>query len=315
MMPAKVRYAGAAVLAGIGLLWPVIVETAATPRVIRLRNVFISAIKNRATIEHVPFTVDHVKSSINGISSGAEDGDLHVSGRPGPFIALPMVAEVVNARLEKDDVVKKMRDLEGSSQTVTISGVWRLWFEHPPDTVMIQGGTVPKPGNTNPPHIFELHPITAIDGRDADESFVPIATYTAYTAQRAFGIYENLTFSAKRNSTFTTITSTQIGFNYTEFEAVLAGTPFHLNDATFALADIQTDAGKSVVVNPIRLVVADTTKAATAFSAKSPKKGTKVRVIGIPRVNLDILMDEAEKSPGVTVTMKGAYEIIVIGIR
>jgi hypothetical protein len=52
-----------------------------------------------------------------------------------------------------------------------------------------------------------------------------------------------------------------------------------------------------------------------AFTAKSPKKGTKLRVIGIPRVNLDILMDEAVKTPGETVTVKGAYEIIVIGVR
>jgi hypothetical protein len=288
---------------------------AAIPRVIRLRNAFIGAIKNRAAIADLPFIVDHVKDSINGVSSGAEDGDLHVSGRPGPFIAMPMVAEVVNARLEKQDVVSRMQQLEGGQKAVNLSGVWRLWFEHPPSEVLIQGGTVPVPVHTNPDHVFEIHPITSIDGAEADESFVPIENYTAYDAETAFGAYERLVFKAKRNQVFTTITSTKVGYNYTEFDAVLAGKPFHINDATFAMADIRNSQDQSVVARPIRLVVADTTKVSTAFIAKSPVKGTRLEVIGIPRVNLDKLVDISSQHPGETVAVKGAYEIIVIGIR
>jgi hypothetical protein len=67
------------------------------------------------------------------------------------------------------------------------------------------------------------------------------------------------------------------------------------------LADILDDTGKSVVAKPIRLVVADDTKVGTAFAAKKLKKGAKVRAIGIPRLNLDKLMDEAVKNPGTTV--------------
>jgi len=290
------------------------VESAAQLRVIRLRNAFISAIKNRATITDLPFTVDHVKTSINSISSGGKDGDLHVAGRPGPFVALPMVAEIVNARLENDDVVAAMRAAGKTTAKIQLSGVWRLWFEHPPKEVMIQGGTLPPPDTTNPDHVFEIHPITAVDGHDADQSFVPIKNYTAYTAERAFAAYEKLQFRAKRNSTFTTITSTMVGFNYTEFDAELAGATKHINDATFVLADILDENGHSVVVKPIRLVFADNTKAAAAFTAKGPKKGMKITVLGIPRVNLDKLMDEADKSPGNTVIVKGAYEIIVVGV-
>jgi len=156
---------------------------AATLRVVRLRNAFIEAVKNRATITNLSFTFDHVKTSINSIASGGDDGDLHMAGRPGPFVGLPMVAEVVNARLERDDVVKRAKEL-GTSQTAKISGFWRLWFEHPPSTVLVQGGTVPKPTTTNPDHIFEIHPITEVDGHEADESFVPIEGYSAYTAKQ-----------------------------------------------------------------------------------------------------------------------------------
>jgi hypothetical protein len=106
-----------------------------------------------------------------------------------------------------------------------------------------------------------------------------------------------------------------VTFNYTEFDAVLAGAPMSVNDAIFVLADIRGVSGKSVVSSPRRLVMATGTKAATAFTAKSPKKGAQIRVLGIPRVNLDILSDAAAESPGDTATRKGAYEIIVVGVR
>ena len=224
-----------------------------------------------------------------------------------------MVAEAINAKLEKDDVVKRMWDLEGGPK-VKISGVWRLWFEHPPNEVLVQGGTVPKPADTNPDHVFELHPLTVVDGRDADLSFVPIAGYTVYTAEKAFKVYEKLEFRAKRNSVFTTLSSTKAGFNYTEFAAVLAGKPMHFNDATFALADVLDDNGNSVVAKPRRLVFADD-EGGGCVRSEEPQEGTAITVIGIPRVNLDKLMDEAEQSPGETVIVKGAYEIIVIGVR
>ncbi|MBI3783577.1 MAG: hypothetical protein HY270_09260 [Deltaproteobacteria bacterium] len=305
---------GALVVGLAQLAWPPALHAVAAQRVVRLRNAFISAVKNRAAVED-DFRVDHVKPSINPVGSGGEDGDLHVSGRPGTLIALPMVAEVVNAKLEKDDVVQSLRDLEGTAQKVRITGVWRLWFEHPPADVLVQGGTVPRPDGTNPDHIFELHPIVTVDGHAADESFVPISGYTAYTAQKAFGAYEKLEFRVKHGASFTTVSSTKVGYNYTEFEAVLAGAPKHTNDATFVLADIVDEDGTSVVAKPRRLVIADDTKAAQAFHAKQPKKGTTLRVLGIPRVNLDKLMDEAENAAGDTVVVKGAYEIIVVGIE
>jgi hypothetical protein len=301
--------------AGIGALcWQAASEAATPQRVVRLRNAFIDAVKNRATIDGLPFTFDHVKSSINTIGSGGDDGDLHMAGRPGPLVAFPMVAEVVNAQLEQTDVVQHVREFEASHKA-NISGFWRLWFEHPPAAVLVQGGTVAKPTNTNPDHIFEIHPITVVDGHEADQSFVPIPGYTAYTADKAFGAYEKLTFTAKQNTTFTTISSVKVGYNYTEFDAVLAGASMPMNDAIFVLADIIGASGDSVVSSPRRLVFAAGTKAAVAFAAKSPKKGTKIRVVGIPRVNLDILSEKAGESPGEAVALKGAYEIIVVGVR
>jgi hypothetical protein len=62
-------------------------------------------------------------------------------------------------------------------------------------------------------------------------------------------------------------------------------------------------------------VFAKGTAAANTFLSMNPKKGTAIRVVGIPRVNLDQLMDEAEGSPGQEVAVHGTYEIIIVGIR
>jgi hypothetical protein len=298
-------------------------ETAAIQRVVRLRNAFVNKYKNRATVQGLTFRIDHVKKKVNSISSGGEDGDLHMSGRPGAEVALPMVAELVNAGMKGDathesdarKAVTEAHSLDGTSQQIVISGVWRLWFEHPPSTTLVQGHTVPLPTNTNPDHIFEVHPLTDFNGQSVASAFVPIGGYTAYIASKAFSAYEKLEFRVKKGSSFTMISSTQVGYNYTEFDAQLAGTPIDMNDGFFVLADILNKAGNSVVAAPRRLVIAKGTQAATAFKAKQPKKGTKLKVLGIPRVNLDKLMDEAEQAPGETVAVKGSYEMIVVGVR
>jgi hypothetical protein len=311
------RLMGAAALVAVIALGSTTVETAATQRVVRLRNAFITKFKNRATVDGLPFRVDHVKQKVNTIGSGGEDGDAHMSGRPGPEVALPMVAEIVNARDGESQLAyKKAKPMDGQSQAVTISGVWRLWFEHPPDVVVVQGQTVPMPGDTNPDHIFEIHPLTEFDGQKMPGAFVPVPGYTAYTATKAFGAYEKLVFRVKKNASFTTISSTTVGFNYTEFDATLAGTPIDVNDAIFASVNVLSKKnGAAVTAEPRRLVFTKGTAAADKFLAAHPVKGTAIKVLGIPRVNLDALMDKAEDTPGQEVAVRGAYEIIVVGMR
>jgi hypothetical protein len=300
------------------------VNTAAKQRVVRLRNAFIDKYKNRATVQNVAFTVDHVKKDVNGVSSGGKDGDLHMSGRPSEEIGLPMVAELVNAGLGRKEhfntvqqqIFKRARSFDEQAKTIKISGVWRLWFEHPADEVLIQAKTVPIPDDTNPDHIFEIHPVTKFDGMDDGTAFVPIKGYTAYNATTAFGAYEKLDFQVKRNTAFTTITGTKVGYNYAAFNVSLAGAPRRIEDgdATFVLGNILNKAGSPVTSAPRRLVIVDDTAAAETFAKGHHKKGDKMKILGIPRVNLDILSAKAAESLGQTVTVKGAYEMIVVGV-
>ena len=295
---------------------PARTETAAQIRKVKLRNTFIDKYKNRATLTGLKFRIGHVKQAVNTVGSGGEDGDLHMSGVPSSEVALPMVAEIVNAGLDGDPqkAVALARPLQTNTE-VTIDGVWRLWFEHPPGGMLVQGQTVPLPSNTNPDHIFELHPVTKFNQQSTVASFVPIPGYIAYTAAKAFGAYEKLEFTANKGMAFTTIGSTKAGYNYTQFDAVLAGNPIDMNDGVFVLADILAKkGGKSVVASPRRLVFTKGTPAAAAFLAGPHKKGSAWKLLGIPRVNLDKLMADAEEHRGEDVTVRGTYEIIVVGV-
>jgi hypothetical protein len=63
--------------------------------------------------------------------------------------------------------------------TVKLTGVWRLWAEHGGNTDQKQGAAVEPADDTNPDHIFEIHPIITINGTNfARDTFVPITGST-----------------------------------------------------------------------------------------------------------------------------------------
>jgi hypothetical protein len=280
-----------------------------------LKTAWIDAHKNRVTLQGpVPFKVDQAHKHPNPVGEGAQDGDLHMAGR-APDIGLPMVAEIVNAATAAS--VKALADVKaaaGKNTTVQLGGVWRLWFEHPSSTAQHQGATIPVPTNTNPDHSFEIHPITEFGGDDLDADFVPIDGYTAHPAAACFKHYEGLTFTVTRGATFTSIQAKKAGFNYADFVLVAVGPPKQSEDGGWmVLATIQDAHGKELVNTPRRMVAAPNTAPAAAVKALKP--GDRLHVVGIPRVNLERLMAEASKVGGNPVTVKGAYEMIVVGVE
>ena len=68
-------------------------------------------------------------------------------------------AEIMNAASERH-AVATIHQVEGSGQTVTVSGAWRLWCEHGGDSEQTQGQDLAPFDTTNPAHVFEIHPIT-----------------------------------------------------------------------------------------------------------------------------------------------------------
>ena len=91
---------------------------------VALTKGFVKKFKDKATIP-TTFRVDKHHNSPNPIGGGSDDGDIHIAGRDSVML-LPMVAEIINGKREKDAFKFLMDSTPG--QPVPIIGVWRLWF-------------------------------------------------------------------------------------------------------------------------------------------------------------------------------------------
>jgi hypothetical protein len=277
-----------------------------------MKNAFIEKFKNRATVD-ATFRVDHVLSKPHAIAKGGDDGDLHMAGT-APEVGLAVVAEIVNAGAPLQALVATRAEGDGG-KTVKISGVWRLWFEHPPANGVIQkqGDPVAVAPDSNPDHVFEIHPVSAFDGTVILKSFDQIPKYTAYDAKTAFGEYEALTATVTANATATIIDSPRAGHNYTEFKVVLGGPPVASDDGgLLVLGTVFQDDETPVTSGPRRMVFVGGTSAAVAV--KKGVAGSEFHLLGIPRVNLERISFATKKNPGKTFTMPLPYEMIIVAV-
>ena len=284
---------------------------------VALSKGFVKKYKDKATIP-TTFKIDKHHNSPNPIGSGSDDGDIHIAGRDS-VVRLPMVAEIINGAKEQSALDFLLQSAAG--EEVPLVGVWRLWFEHPGSEDQIQGQEVAKPKNTNPDHIFEFHPVVKFGDFDVLDSFAPIedeeAEFRGYAAERAFDAYEKRPGTISISKTAIMITSNKAGFNYAEFQMRLAGKPKDVGDGYMVFANIYNGKAKTnddpVVEESRRMVFVKGTKPADAV--KDLKKGAKLHVLGIPRVNLNLvyaiatgLEDDEEYSEGLP------YEMIIVAI-
>jgi hypothetical protein len=273
---------------------------------------FVEQLKNKATIA-IQLQVDAHLTTPHRIVKGGDDGDIHMAGRANE-VRLPLVAEIVNARLEGGS----MTLLNGTSpgDNVAVRGVWRLWFEHPGKGEMIQGDSMDPAADSNPDHVFEVHPITQFGDNPALDSFVPITTkagksYEAYPATKAFGSYEGLKGTIEVSDSSISITSTKAGYNYAEFVIELAGKPSSVQDGLFVLANVfdSSDDENPVTADPRRMVFVKGTP--PADQVKALGKGDRLHVLGIPRVNL---AEVAAVPAGDPVNMNLPFEMIIVAV-
>jgi hypothetical protein len=256
---------------------------------VALTKGFVNKYKDKATIP-TTFEIDKHHNKPNPIGGGSDDGDIHIAGRDS-VVRLPMVAEIINGALEKNALSFLLNSTAGDK--VPLVGVWRLWFEHPGSEDQVQGQAVDLPQNTNPDHLFEFHPVVKFGSIDVLNSFAPIADeeaeFRGYPAARAFDAYEKRPATITKSNTAIMITSNKAGFNYAEFQIRLAGKPKDVGDGYMVFANVyNADAKKNddpVVEESRRMVFVKGTKPADAV--KDLKKGDKLHVLGIPRVNLN----------------------------
>jgi hypothetical protein len=274
---------------------------------ITLKNSFIEKFKNRVTID-ASYTVDKAHSKPNPAS---KDGDLHAAGR-APEIGLPAVAEVMNARFQQP-ALDLIHQAESSGEPLQLRGVWRLWCEHGGDVTFKQGDPLQPFDTTNPPHVFEVHPLLKVGDQELADSFEPIDGFTYKDAEQAFRSYENLKSHIAPGASTTTITTTMAGFNYVEFAIQLNEDPTHAVDDGLTVKAAILDLNGELLVRERRMIFASGTQ--PFERVKGLHKGDTLHVIGIPRIDLSLVsyrVSHKDQKPGI-LDWSLPYEMVIVG--
>ncbi len=272
---------------------------------------FVKKVKNNATMT-VELEVDAHPNTPHQIKSGGDDGDIHMGGR-AKEVRLPLVAEIMNARLLPAALALLKQTSSGSKLTVT--GVWRIWFEHLGKEKQVQGNPVEPPTTSNPAHLFEIHPITQFGPQNVLASLTEIKGYEAYTAEKAFDFYENAPATIQTSGTGIMITSGKASYNYAEFTIEPAGSPKPTasGDGTLLLAHVFGDNSEEPVTSDARRMVF-VKGSGPEKALKSLASGDKLHVLGIPRVNLNEVAAIAAKLGTKTYTGTAPYEMIIVAV-
>ena len=280
-----------------------------------LKRAWVKKYKDRATID-ADFVVDKAHKKPNSAKS---DGDMHFAGRSQKQVGLPVVAELVNAgQPGQKAAFDSIRANEGNGQSVAMSGVWRLWFEHPAD-IQVQFADFPAAVNTNPDHSFEIHPVTRFAGLEVEKSFDFIPGFSGHDPNKAFAAYNKLSVTVRASASAITLVASKSGFNYTHFRMRLMGKPKKLVDGgLMVFADVEDDAGPETdgddpLARGIRMIFTPGTPAAAMLSGKGA--GDEFIAIGIPRVNLNALYTAIEQAGTTQFSGKLPYEMIVVAVK
>jgi hypothetical protein len=286
---------------------------------VTLKKPFIEKYRNRVTIE-TQFRIDHAKKTIN---SAAKDGDLHISGRPGSEIGLMTVAEIQNARSVLE-AVTFARDNAGSGTPVSMSGVWRVWFEHAGGTDQVQGKPLKPATDTNPDHVFEIHPVTRIGEHGLLATLKPIPGYEApkNTATR-IRMAETMRANMRVKKSTVTIRTGGNNPNYIRFLMKKlpgphgfqrpSGTWTQPQDGMYIFAKIY-DLDEELLARKRR--IAFVLGSEPFQKAQNLQANHCLDVLGITRVNLELIswrMRNAKKRPEV-LTWNLPYELVAVGV-
>jgi len=297
--------------------------------VITLRKDFINTYHARAIVKATitPAFLSRVKSA----TSGSDDGDVHIAAVPDGTIGLPMVAEIANAKLHRPTVAT-IKTAAANHDSMAVEGVWRIWCEHGGDNEFLQGAQVDTPTDSNPAHVFEIHPLTKVGATSVTDTFRSIDGYAYKDAQDAFQHFENAPSEISEQACTdggdcVTIRTRMVGYNYTEFLISLDDDPADLirdgDDSTWVFSDVYDLQGDKVVGgHPHAAAGGRSGKRKMVFvKGTAPhvllqglKKGDVLRVVGVPRINLTLVkwrVEHKSDHPG-DLTWSLPYEMVIL---
>ncbi|TMI62695.1 MAG: hypothetical protein E6H07_14900 [Bacteroidetes bacterium] len=284
-----------------------------------LRKSFIDSFKNNLTI-NANYEVYFAHAKPN---PAAKDGDLHFSGYDKK-IGLPVVAEIMNAKENKNalDIIHEKEGKGKPDEKIKLSGAWRLWCEHPGDIEAFKQGKMKiEIENTNPSHVFEIHPVTKVDTVDLMHTLHKTTGYTYKIAEDAFSRYSNLRCRISQNAKTISIETNGIGYNYVDFWLELnSSNQQEVSDGLFAYCTIydsefdpEDEDHDDLITHKLRVGFI---KGSDLYNkVKTMKKGEFLHVAGIPRINLNLVRWRANNgsSRPEVLNWNLPYEMIAVG--
>lgn len=274
---------------------------------IEIYKSFIERYKNRVTID----TTFRVDSAWKKPNPAYLDGDFHFSGRTRQ-VGLPTVGEIVNAAYEKD-AMHRIQEAEKTGHPLKISGVWRLWPEHAGTAEEEQGERLHELESANPDHVFEMHPVTRVDGISLLGSFHPVEGFSPGNADTVFGLYQGVPCRIRVKPRTVSIVTRKGLYNDVEFVMEITGDhQTVVRDGRFVTAAVR-DLGGKLLVKRLRMVFMKDTPPEEVV--RHLKRGDRLHVYGIPRVDFAEISRRIagyQKDPEL-LTENLPYEIIIIG--
>lgn len=242
--------------------------------------------------------IDHIGATAHPI---AEDCDLHVPLRSRD-IRVPFIGEVKNACSEKppgtsaaywSDRIYE----ETHGRAVAVSGVFRLWLEHPPAGTSIQteAARVPWFANSNPDHQVELHPVTKIGAldflghvkriRDGNETFTGYGITQLKTILKKKLTIERVVAGGE---SYIRLVGTKTGNNHWNLTGRVVGTPEPLADGTRIRLDILQ--GNQVVPGAVGVSAVTIAGTVADTAVQSLTSGDVIRFQALIRMHLPTIL-------------------------
>ena len=273
-----------------------------------LDRAFVEQYKNRATIE-TRFTVDRAGKQAH---PGYLDGDLHVAGRAAE-IGLPVVAEVQNAA-SRPRAVELVHRVAGSGAPIRLAGVWRLWSEHFGRDEQAQGESLAPIERTNPPHVFEIHPVTRLDDLDLADTFRPVRGFRPEPGDVIFDSLKQARLRIVPSETSITLYTRREDLNDADFTVEIGSEPPQVvADGRFVTGALLSPRGDRLA-DRIRMVFVRDTEPERI--ARGVRPGDRLHVFGIPRIDLSAVAFRVERGATDPRDLDGKlpYEIVVVGV-
>jgi hypothetical protein len=273
-----------------------------------LTRSFIEAYRDRVTIE-TSFTVDDASG---GPSPNLFDGDFHFSGR-APEIGLRSVGEIANAA-EEDSAVALIKRSAKSHRPLRLTGAWRLWPEHALGAPEQQGRPVPPLENPYPDHVFEVHPVTRVEGIDLSGTLHPVEGYRAGAAKRTFNLYQDARLTLRVTPTTVTLDTPPALFNDVHFLMEIGGARQEVVEGGRFVTASALDTDGNLLVEGLRMVFLAGTPPELAVRRARP--GTRFHVVGLPRVSFAEISRRVRAAGASRLPIEGPlpYELVIVAV-